>query len=83
MTGDALQVKALLAWARSQGVVMTRVTVGGCTVDVTPAAPEVKAAPRSRPEPLPKTIYAQFGGEAIDQLPEDGPGEWQPVVGRK
>lgn len=83
LTGDALQVKALLTWARSQGVGLTRVTCGGCTVDVAPA-PVVIAAPKNeRPEPA-KTIYSHHAGEMLSQLlGNEDAGEWQPVVGRK
>lgn len=69
ITGDALQVKELLGWFRREGIEVTRVTVGSCVVDVAPTrAPVQRGKPRKDDR---KTIYAQFGGGAIDELPED------------
>lgn len=84
ITGDALQVRALLAWAKTQGIDLNRVTVGGCTVDVAP----VREAPRPASKPRKddrKTIYGQFGGKMMDEAVAQGAldDDLVPAVGRK
>lgn len=86
ITGDALQVQRLLAWARREGIVLNRITVGGCTVDVAPEAERPSRAPR-KPQLAPErpNIYSMHGGEMLQQARESGDleGELMPVVGRK
>jgi hypothetical protein len=84
ITGDAAQVVALLAWAKTEGVGLTHVTVGGCHVDV------AVTAPARSPEDVPRrperpSLYKEFGGAAYDQMTADADaeaGEMHPVVGR-
>jgi hypothetical protein len=84
LTGDAQQVRALLSWSRANGVDLTRVTVGACTVDVAPRSP---ALPRQRQTPTVRaSIYNEFGGDVLREAVERGEvdGEdYQPVVGRQ
>jgi hypothetical protein len=88
VTGDAAQVRALLAWAKSECVEMTSVSVGNCRVELRQA---VTPAPTDRPafkDPR-QAIYEQFGGEAYKRMtgavPDTGVrGEdWQPALGNE
>lgn len=86
ITGDALQVRALLSWARSQGIDINRVTVGSCTVDVAPARETPKPASKPRKAEDRATIYGRFGGEAFKAAMESGSldsDDLVPAVGRK
>ena len=79
ISGDAAAVKALLAWARAEGIELHRVTVGVCTVDLGAARPAASGKPIDR-EPRP-AIYQTMGGELYREALESG--ELQPVVGRR
>ena len=87
VTGDAAQVRALLAWAKEQGVEMSSVSVGNCSVQLRPptAPPGERAAARDPRQ----AIYEQCGGEAYKRMtgavPDTGVrGEdWQPALGNE
>lgn len=86
ITGDALQVRALLSWARANGHEITRITVGSCTVDVAPVRETPKPASKPRKPDDRKTIYGTFGGEAFKAAMESGSldsDDLVPAVGRK
>lgn len=87
VTGDAAQVRALLAWARSEGVEMQSVSVGTCRVELRQAVAPTGDRPVQR-DPR-QAIYEQFGGEAYKrmtgQVPDTGVRgeEWEPALGNE
>ena len=66
VTGDAAQVRALLAWAREVGVDLESVSVGTCSVSVRQRAGAVPE--RAEGQDPRQAIYEQFGGEAYRRM---------------
>lgn len=86
VTGDAAQVRALLAWARSEGVEMSSVSVGNCRVELRSAqvAPAGERAAARDPR---TAMYEQFGGAMYRHLTGQAPDtgvrgeEYEPALG--
>lgn len=84
ITGDAQQVKLLIAWLRERKIDATVVTVGVCSVTLAAAKPVVSTAPPAQVRGHREPIYARFGGDAFKSVQDgDGFGELQPVVARR
>lgn len=80
LTGDAGQAVAVLAWALEAGVVVSTVTVGGCTIEVGTSA--VPHAERPVVDTGLQGMYRTMGGPAFSVMQETGipDGELQPAV---
>lgn len=81
LTGDAAQVRGLLAWALENNVQLSTVTVGVCMVELRGSGP---LDSERVPERAQESIYARFGGPALAHVVESEipAGELQPVIGR-
>lgn len=83
-TGDAAEALAVLSWAKANGVELSSVSVGTCSVKLARAA--VQSRDEAPIDPR-QALYKRFGGEMLAQtvrLAEDVPGEdMQPAVGRR
>jgi hypothetical protein len=82
LSGDALALVGILAWAKDAGLEVSAVTVGACHVELQRAP---SAAPaRKDEEPVARPgIYDQFGGPALQYVSEIPAGELQPAIGRQ
>ena len=82
VAGDAKQVLCVLEWALRNGVQLSTVSVGTCSVQVVPAM----AAAQKQEErgPSRESLYDRFGGPALSSVTRDMvPGaEFQPAIGR-
>lgn len=85
VSGDAAQVRALLAWARETGVDMQSVSVGNCSVQLRQsAAPQGERAAARDPR---TAMYEQFGGAMYRHLTGAAPDtgvrgeEYEPALG--
>lgn len=78
---DAEQVVALIEWAHSNGVEMSAVAVGSCTVTLMPRRGSARQD-ENIPERMANTAYSQFGGALLKEIPEVM-GDLEPVVGRR
>lgn len=96
LAGDALQVREMIAWGRAAGVPMSRVTVGGCTVELVIAAPVAATDDQRPPQRHRESIYGQFGGDLIPAMlgvagtrgtgggmVADPPGDLHPALGEE
>lgn len=85
-TGDAAQVQALLAWARSEGIELTRVSMGTCSVEVATSRPAASTEGSDRAPTGASSLYSKLGGDLFKEAVERGDldaGALLPVVGRR
>jgi hypothetical protein len=84
ITGDAAQVKALLRWSKTEGIELSRITIGACTVDVVRAVPLIaRKQPDAPPEHSP-SLYERFAPDVMIRAIQDmGGEEYTPVLRSK
>lgn len=86
VSGDAAQVRNLLAWARSEGVEMASVSVGTCRVELRQTVTATQGERAAARDPR-TAMYEQFGGAMYRHLTGASPDtgvrgeEYEPALG--